>query len=308
MLVSWEEAAMTKKVVSYLFIVLLGLILALNYQLFVFPNNFAPAGLNGLFTLIQYVFGFKLSNASIILNLPLFILVFFKVSRPYATRAMVFLLSFSGFLMLLDKVDLSAFVYSTTISTFLGPAVAGIISGVCGYYMFQMGSCMGGTEYIAKLIHKKNPSFNLFTIMFSLNIVVALISYFVYDYKIEPVLLCIIYSYFSSSIRDNMNRKHQSALRCEIVTEHGEALGKEIIEKLHHSVTEIPGRGLYTGAQKNVLVCVVNPAQLNELTKIVAAYPDSFVTVSHINAVVGNFKRLDSHGKEQTSVLDEIQA
>ena len=299
---------MTKKVVSYLFIVLLGLVLALNYQLFVFPNNFAPAGLNGLFTMIQYVFGFKLSNASIILNLPLFILVFFKVSRPFATRAMVFLLAFSGFLMLLDKVDLSAFVYSTTISTFLGPAVAGMISGVCGYYMHQMGSCMGGTEYIAKLIHKRNPSFNLFTIMFSLNVVVALISYFVYDYQIEPVLLCIIYSYFSSSIRDNMNRKHQSAVRCEIVTEHAEQLGKEIIEKLHHSVTEIPCKGLYTGTAKNMLVCIVNPIQLNELTKIVAAYPDSFVAVSHVNAVVGKFKRLDSHGKEQTSVLDEMQA
>ena len=63
---------MAKKVVSYLFVVLLGLVLALNYQLFVFPNDFAPAGLNGIFTMIQYLFGFKLSNASILLNLPLF--------------------------------------------------------------------------------------------------------------------------------------------------------------------------------------------------------------------------------------------
>lgn len=295
---------MAKKVVSYLVIVLLGLVLALNYQLFVFPNNFAPAGLNGIFTMIQYLFGFKLSNASIILNLPLFFVVFFTVSRPFATRAMAFLVSFSGFLTLLDKLDLSAFVYSTTISTLLGPAVAGMISGVCGYYMHQMGSCMGGTEYIAKLIHKKTPSFNLFTIMFALNVVVACASYFVYDYKIEPVLLCIIYSYFSSSIRDNMNRKHQSALRCEIVTEHGEALGKRIIETLHHSVTEMNGKGLYTGKEKNVLVCIVNPSQLNELTKIVAEYPDSFVTVSHVNAVVGRFARFDSHNKPEKELLD----
>ena len=295
---------MTKKAVSYLFIVLLGLVLALDYQLFVFPNDFAPSGLNGVFTMIQYVFGFKLSNASILLNLPLFIVVFFVVSKPFATRAMAFLLSFSGFLMLLDKVDLSAFVYSTTISTLLGPAVGGMISGVCGYYMHQMGSCMGGTEYIAKLIHKKKPSFNLFSIMFALNVAVACASYFVYDYKIEPVLLCIIYSYFSSSIRDNMNRKHQSALRCEIVTEHGEELGTKIMNTLHHSVTELSGKGLYSGKEKSVLVCIVNPSQLNELTKIVAAYPDSFVTVSQVNAVVGKFARLDSHNKPEKELLD----
>ena len=299
-----EAETMAKKVVSYLFVILLGLILALDYQLFVFPNNFAPAGLNGIFTMIQYLFGFKLSNASIILNIPLYILVYFTVSKAFANRAMVFLLSFSGFLALLDLVDLSAFVYSTTISTLLGPAVAGMISGFCGYYMHQMGTCMGGTEYIAKLIHKKKPTFNLFTIMFTLNVVVALASYFVYDYKIEPVLLCIIYSYFSSSVRDNMNRKHQSALRCEIVTDQGEELGSEIIEKLHHSVTKLPGKGLYTGKEKDVLVCVVNPTQLNELTKIVNSYPSSFVTISQVNTVMGKFVRLDSHNMPEKELFD----
>ena len=295
---------MTKKVVSYLFVILLGLVLALNYQLFVFPNNFAPAGLNGIFTMIQYLFGFKLSNANIILNFPLYILVYFLVSKAFANRAMVCLVSFSGFLSLLDMVDLSAFVYSTTISTLLGPAVAGMISGFCGYYMHQMGTCMGGTEFIAKLIHRKKPSFNLFTIMFTLNVVVALASYFVYDYKIEPVLLCIIYSYFSSTVRDNMNRKHQSAIRCEIVTDQGEELGSEIITKLHHSVTRIPGKGLYTGKDKSVLVCILNPSQLNELTKIVGRYPGSFVTVSQVNTVVGNFKRLDSHSNPERELFD----
>ena len=259
---------MAKKVVSYLLVILLGLVLALNYQLFVFPNDFAPAGLNGIFTMIQYLFGFKLSNASIILNVPLYILVYFTVSKPFANRAMVFLLSFSGFLALLDLVDLSAFVYSTTISTLLGPAVAGMISGFCGYYMHQMGSCMGGTEYIAKLIHKKKPS------------------------------------YFSSTVRDNMNRKHQSAIRCEIVTDRGEELGQEIIDRLHHSVTRIPGKGLYTGKEKAVLVCILNPSQLNELTKIVEAYAGSFVTVSQVNTVMGNFLRLDSHNMPEKELFD----
>lgn len=295
---------MAKKVVSYLLVILLGLVLALNYQLFVFPNNFAPAGLNGIFTMIQYLFGFKLSNASILLNLPLYILVYFTVSKAFANRAMVFLLSFSGFLSLLDMVDLSAFVYSTTISTLLGPAVAGMISGFCGYYMHKMGTCMGGTEFIAKLIHKKKPSFNLFSIIFTLNVVVALASYFVYDFKIEPVLLCIIYSYFSSTVRDNMNRKNQSAVRCEVVTDRGEELGQKIIQTLHHSVTRMSGKGLYTGKEKDVLVCIINPSQLNELTKIVAAYPGSFVTVSQVNTVVGNFKRLDSHNKPEKEIFD----
>ena len=293
-----------KKVVSYLMVVFIALAMALNYQLFVFPNSFAPAGVNGVFTMIQHVLGFKLSYSSIILNIPLGILVFFFVSKPFALRSLVYTLCFSGFLMVLDAVDISAFVYDTTVSTLLGPAVAGLITGFLGYYMHRVGACYGGTEFIAKLIHKRNPTVNFFSIIFVLNVSVAIASYFVYGYKIEPVLLCIIYSYFSSSVRDNMNRKNNSAVRCEIVTAQGEALGKELIDTLHHSVTKLEGQGLYSGQDKSVLVCIINPSQLTELTKTVAKYPGSFVSVSHVSTVLGRFKRLDSNNQPEKLIYD----
>ena len=293
-----------KKTVSYLMVVLIALMMALNYQLFVFPNKFAPAGLNGIFTMIQHVLGFKLSYTSIILNVPLAILVFFVIARPFATRSLLYTLAFSGFLMLFDTIDLSAFAYSTTISTLLGPAVAGMITGFGGYYMHRIGACYGGTEFIAKLIHKRNPAVNFFSIIFGLNVSVAIASYFVYDFNIEPVLMCIIYSYFSSSVRDNMNSRHNSALRCEIITEEPEALSSAIIEKLRHSVTAMEGKGMYTGAGKTVLVCVINSSQLAELTKLVGSFPGSFVTVSQVDAVIGNFKRLDSKSVPEKVIYD----
>ena len=293
-----------KKAMSYLIVIMVALMMALNYHIFVFPNSFAPAGLNGLFTMLQYMFGFKLSFTSIIVNVPLAIVVFFTISKANALRSLTYTLAFSGFLTLFENVDLSMFIYSTTISTLLGPAVAGLISGFGGYCMFQVGACYGGTEFIAKLIHKKKPSFNFFSIIFALNVVVAIASYFVYDYNIEPVLLCIMYCYASSSVRDNMNRKNKSALRCEIITKDAEALGKEIIRSLHHSATMIPGKGLYTGEDKQVLVCVLNQSQLVELTRLVEKYPDSFVVVSHVNTVMGNFKRLDSKSLPEKELFD----
>ena len=297
-----------KKLVSYGMVVLIALMMALNYQLFVFPNSFAPAGLNGIFTMIQHVLGFKLSYTSIILNVPLAIIVYFTISKAFAMRSLVYTLCFSGFLMLFDTMDLSPFVYSTTVSTLLGPAIAGLITGFGGYYMHRVGACYGGTEFVAKLIHKKKPTFNLFSIIFALNVAVAIASYFVYDYQIEPVLLCIIYSYGSSSVRDNMNRKHNSAVRCEIITANPRELGKDIIETLHHSATQLTGKGLYTGEEKHVLVCVVNQSQITELTRLVAKYPGSFVTVSQVNTVLGNFKRLDSHSQPERQIYDSGKA
>ena len=297
-----------KKFVSYAMVVLIALMMALNYQLFVFPNTFAPAGLNGIFTMIQHVLGFKLSYTSIILNVPLAIIVFFLISKPFALRSMVYTLSFSGFLMLFDTMDLSAFAYSTTVSTLLGPAVAGMITGFGGYYMHRIGACYGGTEFIAKLIHRKNPAVNFFSIIFGLNVSVAIASYFVYDFKIEPVLMCIIYSYFSSSVRDNMNSKHNSALRCEIITDDPIALSKEIMDKLHHGVTAMKAKGMYSGVEKTVLVCIINSSQLTELTKLVQKVSGSFVTVGQVTGVMGNFKRLDSNNQPEKQIYDSGKA
>ena len=299
---------MVKKVISYLMVILIALMMALNYQLFVFPNSFAPAGLNGIFTMLQHLAGFKLSYTSIILNVPLAILVFFVIAKPFALRSLVYTLAFSGFLMVFDTIDFSAFVYNTNLSKLVGPAVAGMITGFGGYYMHRIGACYGGTEFIAKLIHKRNPAVNFFSIIFGLNVAVAIMSYFVYDFQIEPVLMCIIYSYFSSSVRDSLNRKRGSALRCEIITNRPEELSREIIQKLRHGVTATEGTGMYTGEKKTVLVCVVNTSQITELTRLVESFPGSFVTVSHVNTVLGNFKHLDSDNKPEKQIYDSGKA
>ena len=295
---------MGKKIVSYLMVMLIALMMALNYQLFVFPNSFAPAGLNGIFTMIQHVLGFKLSYTSIILNVPLAIIVFFVIAKPFALRSLLYTLAFSGFLMVFDAIDLSAFVYNTELSKLVGPAVAGMITGFGGYYMHRIGACYGGTEFIAKLIHKKHPAVNFFSIIFALNVSVAIASYFVYDFQIQPVLMCIIYSYFSSSVRDSMNRKRGSALRCEIITNQPEELSRAIIEKLHHGVTALEAKGMYSGESRTMLVCILNPSQLTDLSKLVADFPGSFVTFSHVNSVLGNFKHLDSHNQPEKLLYD----
>lgn len=300
---------MVKKTLTYLMTVLMAFICAMNYQLFVFPNSFAPAGLNGICTMIQHLFGFSIGYLNLLINIPLALAVFFLVSKPQALRSMAYTLAFSVFTLILEQVDLSAFAYDTASgsSTILGPVVAGIITGFASGILFRAGANTGGTEFIASLIHKKNPQVNFFWVIFVLNISVAGLSYFVYDFQMEPVLLCILYSFASSSVRDRMSQNSRSAVRFEIVTEDPQGLSDAIIHSLHHSSTLIPAKGMYSGKPTNVLICVVNKSQVAELLSLVKAYPNSFVIMSHVSQVIGNFKKLDSRGKEQTPMLDEIE-
>ena len=120
-----------KRIWTYLVIVVMALGASLNYELFVFPNQFAPSGVNGICTMIQYVTGVSVGYLSLLVNIPLALIVFFKVSRPMAVRSMVYVVTFSVGLLILDKVDLSSIAYATDNGTskILGPLTAGIIMG-----------------------------------------------------------------------------------------------------------------------------------------------------------------------------------
>ena len=295
-----------RKVFTYLVILLLACGNAMSYHIFVFPNRFAPSGLNGLCTIVQELFGLNVGYLSLIINVPLALMVFEFVNRKLALRSMVYVITFSVMLVVLEKLDLSAFAYSTDngTSTILGPLVAGIISGAVYGFLVKCSAYTGGMDYVASLIRIKRPDLNFFYVTFAINVMVAFISYFVYGYQIEPVILCILYSFMSSTVSDNMLKSGRSAIRFEIITDYPAELSRDIIEKLHHSCTLIPARGMYSGEEKNLLICVINKSQIATLSKLVRKYPHSFAIMSGVSEVMGNFKKLNPEGKENKDFLD----
>ena len=67
---------MAKKLLNLFFISLLAFVSALNYCIFVFPNKFAPAGLDGICTMIQDIFSVNMGYFALIANVPLIIIAF----------------------------------------------------------------------------------------------------------------------------------------------------------------------------------------------------------------------------------------
>ena len=153
-----------KKIWTYFVIVLVAIAASVNYELFVFPNQFAPSGLNGICTMIQYIWGINVGYLSLLINVPLALWCYFEVSRPVALRSMVYVVSFSLGLILLDHVDISAFAYATENGTskILGPLVAGIIQGYVFSILVKASAYSGGTDFISAIIHKRNPGKSVF--------------------------------------------------------------------------------------------------------------------------------------------------
>ena len=296
---------MIKKVTTYCVIVGLALLCALNYELFIFPNQFAPAGLNGICTMIQYVFHINVGYMSMLINIPLAIAVYFLVSKPLAVRSMVYVATFSVALVLLEYVDLSRFVYNTGFSAILGPLVAGIINGSSYSWLLRASAYTGGTDFVAALIHKNKPEQSVLGLIFTMNVLVALASYFVYGYQIEPVILCILYSFASNTVSQQQVKSGRSATRFEIITEYPEEISEEIITKLHHSATVIPAKGMYSGKETNLVYCVINNTQISKLSAIIKRYPNTFAVMDGVSEVMGNFKHVTNKGKFREDFLDQ---
>lgn len=268
-------------------------LLATSYHIFIYPNEFAPAGIPGISTILQYLFDFKVGYMTIICNIPLVIAVYFFVDHKYALRSAVFAATMSTVLLILDHVDLTRFIYHTAngTSTILAPVAGGVVSGFCYGTVMKRNGSTGGTDLVAALVHHAKPEYNLLWVIFSINAIVATLSYFVFDFKIEPVILCLVYCFLSSQVSDMMLKGFKEAVKFEIVTDQPEELSEALMARLHHGVTTISAIGGFTHKNKTLLICLVNKRQIVEFQRIIQQFPGSFAYLTGVKEIMGNFKK-----------------
>ena len=270
----------------------LAVVMGLSYALFVFPNAFAPAGLNGFATIIQYLFHISIGYLSLLVNIPLILLAWRKLDADFAKKSLLFVLVFSATTLLLGHIDLSGIAYDSGASSILGPAAAGVVSGAVYGLVIRLNGSTGGTDIVAAWVHKWHPEVSLVWLIFGLNASVAVLSFFVYGYQFEPVILCLLYCYLSSRISDSILKGGKRALKFEVITQHPEELADKLLKELHHGVTVIPAEGMFSKTPKYLLICVVNRHQIVRFQNILRAFPDTFAYMSDVNETLGNFKHI----------------
>jgi uncharacterized membrane-anchored protein YitT (DUF2179 family) len=73
-----------------------------------------------------------------------------------------------------------------------------------------------------------------------------------------------------------------------IISEHSEAIGKMILSDLKRGATGLFGRGLYSGAQKEVILCVISRAEEVKLKEMVYQIdPRAFIIITNVHEVLG---------------------
>ena len=289
---------------SVIVLIIATLFYSLTTYIFVLGNNFAPSGLSGILAMIEKKYALTTGSFVLLLiNAPLLVWSFFSLSKRFAiyTTLSVTLMCITFFL--LDKIEgAEKLRFFDTVVVIAGESyfdfgrrifcavISGFSAGVSIAAMFRINASLGGVDIIVALVQKKKPRANVSILLFAVNAIVIIASYFVFD-DIEGVLLSLIYIIIFSKVCEYILNGVKKALKFEVVTEHPVELSKELIEKLGHSVTVTHAKGMYQNKDKYLLICVIRSRQVADFEKVLKNYPDTFAFASSVSEVFGMFNK-----------------
>jgi len=274
---------MLEAALNILKILLGSVIFAIGIQWFYHPASLLSGGVTGIAMIINYLApSVPVGVMIIVLNIPLFIIAL----RKYGWRFMAG--SLLGTLFSAVAIDLLALVdFSITTEPFLAAIYGGIITGLGLGIVYTTGSTTGGTDVVAKLIRGKFPYVNFGTMILVLDAAI-IASYALLFKKYENAMYTVIAVYVAARVIDLVLYGSSQSKLCHIISEYSDEIKAAIVQKLHRGVTVLSGKGAYSGADKQVLLCVVKRQQIIEIKKIVKNIDKSaFVIVTDTRDVFG---------------------
>lgn len=270
---------------AYVAMVALAALSALNYTVFVFPNSFAPSGIDGICTMFQHLLHMNMGYLSALVNLPMLIAGWFLLKRDFVVKSGIYILAFSASVIAFEYVVPARFLYRTDTGTsiVLAPVAAGVIRGLLYVLTLKLGGSSGGVDIIAAFVRRVKPHYDLMSVIFCLNVGVAGVSYFVYGFTIEPVICSILYAFITSAVGKTVQATQKESVKFEIITPNAHALCAAIEETLKQTATVVDAQGAHSGSAQKMVICVTEKRKAPLLEKLLRDFPEAVTFESIIS-------------------------
>lgn len=267
---------------------------AVAVNVFTAPNNIAPGGLTGLATMINYLFGAPIGTTILVFNVPLFIWGVLQINFRFILKTLAATVISSV------TIDLTAGLFPPYQGDLMLAALfSGVLSGAGLGLIFMRGGTTGGTDLVANLIGRNFRHLSLGKLVLLVDLVVVLISAFVYR-NYESPLYAIINIFVSSKLIDAVlyGADTGTGKMMFIISPKNKEIAQRIMTEISRGVTELRSRGAYRGEEDEVLLCAVRRSEVYKTQDIIRSVdPDAFVIVGDAGQISGEgFKQ--SHKSE----------
>ncbi|MBR6966073.1 MAG: YitT family protein [Clostridia bacterium] len=260
---------------------------AAAYPAFLIPNNIAPGGLTGVATILNYLFQLPVGTVSLVMNIPLFLIGYRSMGQVFAFRSLIATLLFSA---LIDLIPIGPVSTDPLLGTLFGGVVLGIGLGL----ILRGFATTGGTDMIARMVHRRLPFITVGMFLFVLDCVVVLAA--AVFIGTEQALYAFINIYVCSKVIDAVMMGFAGNKACFIMSPQWQRITERLMDEVGRGVTHLDARGAYSGKQQPVVLCVASRQEIMAVKRIVREEDESafmFITEAH-EALGEGFSRLDS--------------
>lgn len=262
-------------------------VFAVGLVAFEIPNGLAAGGLTGLATIFAAIaanFGITLPVGLQTIIMNFFLLAYVVAATKdwsYVARSIAGLL-ISGFF----TDALAAFIPVVAPGELLLSALwGGVICGLGLGIVFLSGANTGGTDIVCQLIAKRTGlALGTLTILVDAAIVAASIPVF----SLRNALYATVAMYVSGIVIDRVVDGLHTARVAYIISQKHDRIANKIMYDLGRGVTELQGRGVWSGNARPVLMCVLGRTETVRLKQMVKDIdPDAIVIVSEVHEAFG---------------------
>ncbi len=270
---------MSQRVKDYIWMTVGVGIAVAGLNLFLVPNTIAAGGISGIATILYHLFSIPLGLSIAVLNVPLFIFGFRLVGKSFAIRTAY---SLALYVLIAEIIPVPA-----SQDHFLGCVYGGVLVGIGIGLVVRSGGSTGGTDMAAKMLSARIKSVGIGTFVFCIDFVVIAAAGLLFEPEVALYALASLF--ITSKLIDAITVGLSAAKAFYIISAKNDEIAAAILEKLQRGVTSLGAKGVYSGCEKNVLLCVL-PWRTEgvRLKKIVRGIdPNAFVIVADVSEVLG---------------------
>jgi len=281
-----RKPAAAERFFSYAQILLGCLIAGAAYPLFMTPNRIAPGGITGIATILNHLFHWPVGTVSLVLNIPLFLIGYRSMGRIFAFRSLVATVFFSVFI---DVLPLRPMTTDPLLGTLYGGVMLGIGLGM----IMRGGATTGGTDMIARMIHKRFQFISVGSILFAIDFAVVTAAGFLIG--TTEALYALINIFLTAKVMDVIIIGFSSNKACFVISDRWQAISDRILKDMDRGVTQLLSRGAWTGTERPTLLCVISRSEIMAFKRILREEDENaFVIIVEAHEAIGDgFSGLD---------------
>ncbi len=268
-----------ERLAAYIQIILGCVLAAMAYPMFLVPNAIAPGGLTGIATIFNVLFGTPVGTMSLLLNVPLFLIGYRSMGHVFAFRSLVATVLFS---LLIDWLPLRPVTDDMLLSSLFG----GILMGVGLGLILRGGATTGGSDMVARMVHKRFPHISVGAFLFFIDFCVVLAAGFFI--RVEFALYAFISIFAGSRVIDLVVEGFDRQKACYIITVHMDEVKNRLLTELGRGLTVIDAHGGFKGEKRPMILCIVSAQEVVRLKSYVRMEDErAFVFITDAYEVLG---------------------